>query len=179
MTAGAARLIPVLCLGVLPAGAQEVTFRANARLVEVHATVLDEKGRYIDDLELADFRVAEDGRQQEIVAFEDLGTELSCALLLDTTGSMAGSLPAAKRGVLLLLDELRGSDAVAVYGFNNSVTRLVDFTLDKSAAKQADASLRPDSPVRRDRRSGARLRQAERQESDCGLYRWGRQRERA
>ncbi len=131
------------CFAVLPAAAQDAMFRAEARLVEVYATVLDHHGRYIDSMERQHFEVREDGRPQQIVAFEANAAEFSCAVLLDTTGSMARALPMVKRGVLRLIDELRDGDAVAVYSFNNSLEQLQDFTTDRKQAKQAVLRTRP------------------------------------
>lgn len=112
-------------------------FRADARLVEVHATLTDGKGRYLDGIPRERFTVFEDGRQQKLQAFESQNTEVSCALLLDTTGSMHAALPALKSAALKLIGELRANDSVAVYSFDHTVTALEPFTTDKRAARRA------------------------------------------
>ena len=133
-----ARLLASLVV-ILPVGlfGQEVTFRTEGRLVEVYASVTDRRGRFIDDLPRDRFVVADEGRPQSIVAFENHSTGLSCALLLDTTGSMGRSLPLVKNAAVTLLGEFRPSDAVAVYSFSESLTTLQDFTADRDAAKRA------------------------------------------
>jgi len=117
--------------------AQDVVFRVDTRLVEVYATVKDRSGRYVDSLKAADFEIRDDGAVQSAVAFESNSSRLSCAILLDTTGSMAEALPTVKNSVIKLMDALRDEDAVAVYAFANGLSRLQDFTSDKAAAKQA------------------------------------------
>jgi Ca-activated chloride channel homolog len=112
-------------------------FRADARLVEVYATVRDNHGRYLDGLEKERFQVLDNGEPQPLVAFESDAKRLSCAILIDTTGSMTAVLPMVKNSVIRLMDELRDDDAVAVYSFSTSLNRLQDFTTDKAAAKQA------------------------------------------
>jgi Ca-activated chloride channel homolog len=112
-------------------------FRANARLVEVYTTVRDNHGRYLDGLGQDQFHVLDNGEAQPLVAFESEATHLSCAILIDTTGSMAAVLPIVKNSVIHLVDELRQDDEVAVYGFSTGLNRLHDFTTDKAAAKQA------------------------------------------
>jgi Ca-activated chloride channel family protein len=112
-------------------------FRADARLVEVYATVRDNHGRYLDGLEKDRFQVLDNGVPQPLVAFESDSKRLSCAILIDTTGSMAAVLPTVKNSVVHLVDELREGDAAAVYSFSTSLNRLQDFTTDKAAAKQA------------------------------------------
>ena len=116
---------------------QDVTFRTNSRLVEVYATVRDEGGRYMDGLPRDRFAVRDNGEIQPLVAFESNTVPLSCAILLDTTGSMAAALPIVKNSVIRMLDELREEDTVAVYGFSTGLNRLQDFTTDKAAAKLA------------------------------------------
>jgi Ca-activated chloride channel family protein len=74
---------------------------------------------------------------RNIVAFEPELSEVSCVLLLDTTGSMLAALPALKNAALKLIGNLRPADAVAVYSFNESLTELQPFTTDKNAAKRA------------------------------------------
>jgi Ca-activated chloride channel family protein len=116
---------------------EKYIFRADARLVEVYATVRDNHGRYLDGLDKDRFQVLDNGEPQPLVAFESDSKKLSCAILIDTTGSMAGVLPMVKNSVVHLVDELREDDAVAVYSFSTSLNRLQDFTTDRGAAKQA------------------------------------------
>jgi VWFA-related protein len=52
-----------------PAGAQQPTFRAGARAIEVDAFVTDRDGRFVRGLTRDDFEVLEDGQPQAISAF--------------------------------------------------------------------------------------------------------------
>ena len=115
----------------------DAVFHTRARLVEVYATVSDDRGRYIDGLNANDFTVLENGRPVPTIAFEARASSLAVALLFDTTGSMLTPLPALKSAALKLIGELRPIDWVAVYGFSSSVTELLPFTTDKTAAKRA------------------------------------------
>jgi len=112
-------------------------FRTDVRMVEVYATVLDQRGRYLDDLPRDAFRILDNGAPQPIASFENSATELSCAILLDTTGSMAAALPKVKNAIHQLIDEFRESDWIAVYGFSTGVEALQEFTRDRNAAKKA------------------------------------------
>ena len=109
----------------------------SGRLVEVYATVTDGRGRYVDNLTRGDFSILDQKNPQNITAFEPQSNEVSCVLLLDTTGSMQNALPALKNAALRLISELRPEDSVAVYTFSESVTELQPFTTDKAAAKRA------------------------------------------
>ena len=118
-------------------------FRSNVHLVEVYATVFDHKGNYLDGLDVHSFQVLDDGKPQPIVSFESSQVEFSCAVLLDTTGSMSLALPALKNAVLRLIDVFRDEDSLAIYGFNTSVQVLQDFTHDKQALRSAVLRARP------------------------------------
>jgi VWFA-related protein len=109
----------------------------TGRLVEVYATVTDGRGRYVDNLGRSDFALLDKQSPQPITSFEPQSNEVSCVLLLDTTGSMLYALPALKNAALRLIGELRPEDSVAVYSFSDSVTELQAFTTDKTAAKRA------------------------------------------
>ncbi len=117
--------------------AQTPVFRAEIRLVEVYATVYDPHGRAMDGIARDEFRLFDNGKPEPIAAFESETAELSCALLLDNTGSMQGALPAVKNAVVEMLSELRLKDSVAVYGFSTTLNLLQDFTDDKDRAKRA------------------------------------------
>jgi len=117
--------------------AQAPLFRTEARLVQVYATVVDDRGRYIDDLRQERFRIDDNGAPQPVVAFENSATELSCAIMMDTTGSMAKALPAVKNAMVRLIDEFRDSDWIATYGFSVGLDLLQDFTQEKAAAKKS------------------------------------------
>jgi Ca-activated chloride channel homolog len=132
------KLILLAALLSAAAGAQEQpVFRVATRLVEVYATIRDNHGRYLDGLTEDRFQVLDNGVPQTVTAFESNSSKLTCAILIDTTGSMAGVLPMVKHSVMNLIDQLRDEDLVGIYGFNTRLNRLQDFTSDKAAAKQA------------------------------------------
>jgi len=129
-------------IGVMAAylafGQGDTVFRVQTRLVEVYATVRDHNGRYLDGLPQDRFQIKDNGQVQPVVAFESNTAQLSCAILLDTTGSMAAALPIVKNSVMRMIDDLTADDKVAVYGFSVGLKRLQDFTTDKAAAKTTD-----------------------------------------
>jgi len=134
----------LLAASSLTASAQEslATIKVNVRLVEVYATVLDHKGKFVDGLRRDDFQILEDGKPQRISIFESNLAALSCAVLLDTTGSMREALPRVKNSVTKLIDTLAPEDSIAIYTFDDHLTVRQDFTSDKDAAKRAVARTR-------------------------------------
>ena len=129
-------LAVLACLPAVLAQDQPV-FRVESRLVEVYATIRDQNGRYLDGLPRDRFELKDNGEVQPLKVFESNADKFSCAVLLDTTASMAAALPAVKNSVVHMIDQLREEDRVAVYSFSLNLNQLVDFTTDKAAAKQA------------------------------------------
>ena len=122
----------------------DAIFRVDGRLVEVHVTVTDRRGRYSDDLPRAEFTLQDDGLAAPLTSFENQSSAVSLALLFDATGSMQNALPPLKSAALKLIGELRPADSVAVYSFNISVTEAQPFTTDKAAAERAVLGIRAD-----------------------------------
>jgi Ca-activated chloride channel family protein len=109
--AGAAAL---LCLAVaaLHGGPQ---FSSGVSVIEVYASVTDEKGEPVRGLQAADFQLQEDGTPQAISVFTAGDFPLNVALALDRSFSMAGErLAATKKAAHVFIDELRPSDRVRI-----------------------------------------------------------------
>jgi Ca-activated chloride channel family protein len=142
------RLALVASLGMVacypPAVSAQDTplFKSDVRLVEIYATVFDHGGRSVDGLLREQFEIRDDGAAQRIQVFESSETPLSCALLLDTTGSMAAAIPALRNAAREFIGQLRLKDSVAVYTFTEHVDELSEFTEDKRAARRVLSRLR-------------------------------------
>jgi Ca-activated chloride channel family protein len=113
------------------------TFRVEARLVQVYASIFDKRGNPLPNLSRDRFQVLDAGQPQSLAVFEGAEEVLSCALLLDTTGSMADYLPALRIAVVHFVDDLRAEDSIAVYTFNRTLQMAQKFTTDKKQVKQA------------------------------------------
>jgi len=120
-----------------PSHAQQPVIRVKVPLVEVYASVYDHNGQYVEGLVRDSFRVFEDGKPQQITNFEADSGKLSCAILLDTTGSMNEALPHVKNSIIKLIDILGPDDSVAIFTFDRRLVVRQEFTTDKAAAKRA------------------------------------------
>ena len=98
--------------------------------VELYTTVLDRKGRPVQDLELSDFRVREDGTEQEIARFERVDDiPIYAGVVLDTSISMTEELHDAVEGALQFFQTvLTPKDRAAVITFNERHELAVRFT---------------------------------------------------
>ncbi|MEO5922566.1 MAG: VWA domain-containing protein [Bryobacteraceae bacterium] len=140
--AKAAPRVPIVARAVAPsvaANSDEPTadFRSDTKLVEVYTTVTDSRGHYVDDLTLPKFTLVNGKDPQTILGFEPQTSDLSVALLLDTTGSMVDTIASLKRSALKLMDSLRPGDSVAVYSFSDEVTEVAPYTTDRGITKRA------------------------------------------
>lgn len=62
---------------------------------------------------------------------------ISVAILLDTSGSMAGKkMDAARQAAMNFISDLEGGDKVAVLTFDRTTTHQIDFTTDHNAPRQ-------------------------------------------
>lgn len=122
----------VLAVLAVAAFAQS-TFKVDVKLVRLLVSVKDARGELVGSLEKPDFTVYDSGVKQEIAVFEH-HTELplSVALLIDTSGSTAKDLryeqTSLEKFLRALLREGNPADAVALYAFNDEVTRMNSFT---------------------------------------------------
>ena len=156
-------------------------FKSDVRLVEVYAYVFDQKGNHVDGLPRDQFRILDEGSLQPIFSFEAERGDVTCAILLDTTGSMQGALPSVKNAVSNFLDQMRDGDSMGIFGFNSALVTLQDFTGDRAAARRAVLRTRAvggNRAIRRHRGHGAGDQFAKRKEGHRTLHRRRRQRER-
>jgi len=105
----------------------------DVRLVNVIATVTDDRGRYVRTLTAEDFIVEEDGRPQKVSHFsQDSGVPISVGVLLDISGSMDRKLRTAVDAVDRFADRIHKDDEIFLMTFANEPVLRQDFTNDRS-----------------------------------------------
>lgn len=67
---------------------EDPVFRSDTRLVLLHATVIDNKGNIITDLQRPAFRVFENNVEQPIKIFRREDVPISLGVVVDNSGSM-------------------------------------------------------------------------------------------
>jgi Ca-activated chloride channel family protein len=108
-------------------GDEEVV-RVESDLVVLNVTVTDKQGRYVHKLSRPDFKVFEDGREQQLNLFSFEETPFAAAILLDTSGSMESRVTLARAAAIRFLEGLREDDVASVYHFDTQVEQLQDFS---------------------------------------------------
>jgi VWFA-related protein len=111
--------------------AHEPTFTARTRTVRIPVSVLDKTGQPILGLSGTDFRVAEDGKRQEVSLFSGERRPLRIAMALDVSGSMENKMLQVEEALKHFIDLLEPADQILVITFNNRVKVVQDFTSDR------------------------------------------------
>lgn len=105
--------------------------------VTAYVSVADSTGNPIKDLKPEDFTLAEDSQLVTVLS-ADLAADapIHLVLLLDTSGSMAGSgIAAAKNAASNFIAGLGAEDRVALVTFDDAARTRIDFTTDHRAAR--------------------------------------------
>jgi VWFA-related protein len=102
----------------------------DVHTVELFTTAVDRRGRPVEGLAREDFRVREEGVEQEVRRFEQVdGLSIYAGVMLDTSTSMAAALPEALAAASRFFDTvLRPRDRAAVVLFNDRPELAVRFT---------------------------------------------------
>ena len=133
-------LVVLMLLGVIFAYPQNVeedeVVKIESSLVVLNATITDRNGQPVFDLKASQFKVFEDGVEQDIEVFETAKTPFSAVILLDTSGSMEERISLARSAAINFLDGLRIDDTAAIFKFDSKVSLVQDFSNSRDAIPQ-------------------------------------------
>ncbi len=124
-----------------PSGPEEVDagdiIKVNTTLVTIPVSVMDRDGRYVPNLQKDDFRLWEDGVEQEVAFFSSVEKPFSVVLMLDTSPSTQFRLEDIQDAAISFVNQLRPDDRVMVVSFNNDISVLSEFTTDRQRLTRA------------------------------------------
>ena len=149
--------LPLLAIiGILPlltwAQEEPAVFRADTRLVVLHASVADKKGKLLTDLPQTAFRVYENGVEQPIKTFRREDVPVSMALVIDNSGSMRDKRKKVEAAAIALVKASNPRDEVTLINFNDEPYHDVEFTAEFKRLEEGLA--------RMDSRGGTAMRDA-------------------
>ncbi len=125
--------------------------RVRVDLVSAPVTVRDLQGDLILNLTQKDFRVYDNGVEQQVSHFDLGGDPLAVALVVETSSRVAPMLPAIRRAGIVFTETVMAQTAEAeLIGYNDSVDLLQRFTMTRDTMQHAIEKL-PEGT------SGARL----------------------
>ena len=125
---------------------KQATFRSGVDLVTISATVRDNKGKLVTNLNKQDFEVIDRGERRAISEFRSERAPLSLAILFDVSGSMdiAERTTAARFAAFHLLSSLdEGRDEAGLFAFDSRLREVAPFTVDTRALKGALGEVDP------------------------------------
>ena len=145
LMAGLVAAVVATAAGQEPQDSQVFRFRTGVELINVTVTVTDANGRFVPGLRKEDFRLYEDGQEQQITHFNNERVPVSLGLVVDTSGSMEGERWVSARQALnrFLFQLLDQEDEVFLYRFDNQPELVEGWTTDRERVATGLARIRP------------------------------------
>ena len=122
--------------------------RVSTTLVTIPVSVMDRDGRYVPNLQKEEFRIWEDGVEQEVAFFQSVDKPFSVVLMLDTSPSTQFRLEDIQDAAISFVNQLRSDDRVMVVSFNDDIKILSEFTTDRSKLQRAIQRSKTDDGTR-------------------------------
>ncbi len=121
---------------------EDSVIRVGTELVTVPVSVYERSGVYVSGLRRNDFRIYEDGTEQEIAYFGTNEVPFSVVLLVDVSGSTDQKIRQIQSAALSFIQNLKPNDRVSIVEFASSVNTLCDFTTDRTVLERAIGRIR-------------------------------------
>jgi Ca-activated chloride channel family protein len=134
-------VIPIIAQSEDSRPLETTTFRANMRLVVLHAAVVDRTGRLLMSLPEKAFHVFENGVAQSIRKFLQEDVPVSMGLIVDNSGSMDTKRQEVQASALALIKASNAQDEVFIVNFNDKTFLEQPFTSDIGALERGLANV--------------------------------------
>lgn len=135
-----------------PSSGDDVTFRADTRLVVLPISVADKNGKLVTDLKQSSFKVFENGIEQPIKIFKREDVPISLGIIIDNSGSMKEKRQKVEIASLDMVKASNPQDEVFIVNFNDQPWLDVPMTSDIKAMQEGIARI--------DSRGGTAMRDA-------------------
>jgi Ca-activated chloride channel homolog len=124
----AATLALTCSLALLAQQQPPAIFRSGTQVVSLFVTVADAQKRLVPDLTKDDFTVFDNDKLQPIVYFDNSQHPITVVVMLDTSGSMTGSIKLLKQAAEQFIMRLLPDDSARVGAFNDKIQFSSRFT---------------------------------------------------
>ncbi|MGB2753177.1 MAG: VWA domain-containing protein [Pyrinomonadaceae bacterium] len=111
--------------------------KVTTQLVSIPVRVMDKRGRFIGGLTKENFKVTEDGKEQEIGLFSNEHEPFTVALVIDMSYSTTFKISEIQSAAIAFIDQLRPNDKIMVVSFDGDVHVLCDATNDRQTIYRA------------------------------------------
>jgi Ca-activated chloride channel homolog len=116
---------------------EDEVLKVETNLISIPVSVYERSGIYVGDLGQSDFKIFEDGKEQEIAYFGTSDQPFSVILLIDTSPSTSFKIEEIQAAAIAFVDQLKPADKVMVISFSLGVNVLTDFTTDRQKIYKA------------------------------------------
>ena len=147
-------LLAGIALAQAPPAAQDDVplYRLDARLVLLHASVVDKNGKLVTNIPQSAFKIFEDGVEQPLRLFRREDVPVSMGIIVDNSGSMSSKQSRVAAAALELVKQSNPDDEVFIVNFNDDTHFDQPLTND---VKKLEAAL-----ARMEARGGTAMRDA-------------------
>jgi Ca-activated chloride channel homolog len=111
--------------------------KVETNLITIPVSVFDRNGLYIPGLRQNEFKIFEDGQEQEIAYFGTSDKPVTVAILLDTSPSTQYKIDEIHAAAESFVEQLGPQDSVLVIEFNSSVKVQTEATTDRQKIRKA------------------------------------------
>jgi VWFA-related protein len=115
----------------------EEIVKIETNLVTMPVSVYDRNGLYIPNLRQSDFRIFEDGIEQEVAYFGTSEKPFTVILLIDVSPSTEYKIEEIQQAAIAFVDQLKTQDKVMVIQFDERVSVLAEATSDRQKIHKA------------------------------------------
>lgn len=116
---------------------EDEVVKVETNLVTIPVSVFDRNGLYISNLSKSDFKVFEDGAEQEVAYFGTSENPFTVILLIDVSPSTAYKINEIQDAAVAFVDQLKPQDKVMVIEFDERVSVLTEATGDRQKIYKA------------------------------------------
>jgi Ca-activated chloride channel family protein len=127
--AGAGAMAVLMAAGL--AAQQQPTFKSGTQIVSLFVTVADADKRLVPDLTKDDFEVFDNDKAQPIIYFDNSIHPITVIVMLDTSGSMTGTIGLLRQAAEQFIIRLLPDDKGRVGAFNDKIQFSSRFTSDR------------------------------------------------
>ena len=120
-----------------PANPDEEVIKVETNLVTIPVSVSDRNGFFIPNLRQQNFKIFEDGVEQEVAYFGTSDQPFTVVLLIDVSPSTSYKIEEIQNAAAAFVNQLQPQDQVMVIEFDSSVHVLTELTGDRDAINKA------------------------------------------
>lgn len=128
LSGAAVFLLSLVAIVGVDAQAEDDEVRVDSSIVLLNATIRNSEGRQVAGLKKDEFKVFENGVEQNIEYFSAEETPFAAVILLDSSGSMEQRVSMARAAAIRFLDKLRVDDVAAIYRFDSKIELVQPFS---------------------------------------------------